>query len=524
MKDIIKFLDVHYKNALKLVSDFDITKKKKWDPQIYLNELYVQLGHVYNVLFSNDSVNEDKRKIDNLGDELSDVLLQLINLAKIMNIDMYEIKELKDYSYDNINGISILLGQLTEAVMEINDCRFRKDRVGFDTSYDFVKDRLFKLFIITYNISKEYKLDMIKEFKDMCKDANGFLKRFREGKRKTAEYIDIYDSKENLLGYCEKEKAHELGCWHKVFGCIIYNSKNSKVYFQLKNPKHNNIHTKELLEITAGGHLMAGETLEDGVREIKEETGLKVNFKELDFVEKRKINIKVKQDYIVREFQYFYSLNRDIKLNDFINYDKSEVSSFVELNIKDTIKLLNNKVEQIKGKKIIGNKIVKVNINIKDFDNAFVKDGLYLSLLTKLLNKRGVKEMNKKIKKLYKLTESQKKENPEQFYFDNGQVCNNKDYEKDNIKYSVMKVNTDVDTSNHLVYLLIVLKNKSIPQMLVKSFKTERGTEKYFKELCTFVENNNNDDIIDKCYTNIYDNTSSKSSFFDRLFTREEKV
>ena len=49
MKDIIKFLDTHYDAALKLVSDFDITKSKEWNPQVYLNELYVQLGHVYNV-------------------------------------------------------------------------------------------------------------------------------------------------------------------------------------------------------------------------------------------------------------------------------------------------------------------------------------------------------------------------------------------------------------------------------------------------------------------------------------------
>lgn len=126
MKDIIKFLDVHYKSALKLVSDFDITKNKAWNPQIYLNELYVQLGHVYNVLFANENVNENKRKIDNLGDELSDVLLQLINLAKIMNINMYDIKDYKDFKYDNINGITILLGQLTEAVMEINECRFKE--------------------------------------------------------------------------------------------------------------------------------------------------------------------------------------------------------------------------------------------------------------------------------------------------------------------------------------------------------------------------------------------------------------
>ena len=199
MKDIIKFLDVHYKSALKLVSDFDITKNKAWNPQIYLNELYVQLGHVYNVLFANENVNENKRKIDNLGDELSDVLLQLFNLAKIMNINMYDIKDYKDFKYDNINGITILLGQLTEAVMEINECRFKKSRYGFDSSYDFVKDRLFKLFIITYNISKDYKLDMIKEFDDMLKDANGFLDRFRKGNNKVNEYIDIYDSNEKLI-------------------------------------------------------------------------------------------------------------------------------------------------------------------------------------------------------------------------------------------------------------------------------------------------------------------------------------
>ncbi len=170
MNDIIKFLDVHYDAALKLVSDFDITKNKEWDPQIYLNELYVQLGHVYNVLFANENVNENKRKIDNLGDELSDVLLQLINLARVLNIDMYGIKEYKDYKYDDLSGLTILLGQLTEAVMEIYECRFKKNRADFDTSYDFVKDRLYKLFIITYKISKKYKLNMIKEFDDMLKE------------------------------------------------------------------------------------------------------------------------------------------------------------------------------------------------------------------------------------------------------------------------------------------------------------------------------------------------------------------
>ena len=180
MNNIIKFLDMHYKNASKLVSDFDITKEEDWNSKDYLNELYVQLGHVYNVLSSDNNVNEKNRKIDNLGDELADVLLQLINLARILNIDMYNIKKYDSYEYNEINGLPILLGQLTEVVMEMNQCRFKKDRSGFNCSYDFVEDRLFKLFIITYKISEKYNLDMIEEFSDMLEDANGFLNKVRK--------------------------------------------------------------------------------------------------------------------------------------------------------------------------------------------------------------------------------------------------------------------------------------------------------------------------------------------------------
>lgn len=514
MNDIIKFLDIHYKNALKLVSDFDITKSKSWNPQIYLNELYVQLGHVYNVLYANEKVNEEKRKIDNLGDELSDVLLQLINLAKIMNIDMYEIKKYKDYDYHDINGISILLGQLTEVIMENNECRFKKDRVGFDSSYDFVKDRLFKLFIITFNISKDYKLDITKEFSDMVKDANGFLDRFRKGKRKVVEYIDIYDSQENLLGYCEKEKAHQLGYWHKVFGCLIYNSKKNKVFLQIKNPKHNSIHRNELLEITVGGHLMSGETLKDGIREIKEETGFNVDYKQLDFLERRKCNQTLNRNYKLKEFQYYYSLDLNVSVTDFKDYDEKEVLGFIELDIINLINLIQKKTDTINGKKDTGEKVI---VKYDDLDQAYIKNGLFVSLLSKLQVKKVVKIMNNKIRRLYKTINHEKKLNPELFYFDDGKVCESKDYEKSNIKYSVMKVNTDVNTNNYLVYLLVIAGNKTIPQMLIKKFTSSRGTEKYFQELCELVEKNSNQDIINSCYESKFPN-GLKLSIIKRIF------
>ena len=515
MKDIIKFLDTYYDDALKLVSDFDITKDKEWDPKDYLNELYVQLGHVYNVLFSNDNVNENKRKIDNLGDELSDVLLQLINLARALNIDMYGIKEYENYQYDDLNGLTILLGQLTEAVMENYECRFKKSRANFNTSYDFVKDRLYKLFIITYQISKKYKLNMIKEFGDMLNDANGFLDRFRKGNNNKMEFIDIFDKKGNLLGYCEKDQAHKLGYWHKVFGCLIYNNKSNKVFLQLKNPNHNKVNKKPLLEITAGGHLLSGETVKNGVREIKEETGLDIEYNQLTFIEERTCNKVIYKNYKIKEFQYFYTANLDIDVTAFKDFDREEVMGFVEVDIHDLLKILKKKLKRIKGKRENGNVI---NISIEDLDKAFIDNGLYLSLLTKLNIKKGVKLMNNKIRKLYKYTNKQKKKNPNMYYFDDGTVCDAKDYEKDGMKYSVIKVNTDLNTNNYLVYLLVIVNNKSIPQMLVRSFKTNRGTSKYFDELCSLIEKNTNQDIIAKCYDNTLGNTKNSLTFWDKLF------
>lgn len=514
MKDILKFLDTHYDNALKLVSNFDITKSKKWEASDYVQELLVQVGHVYTVLDQDDEVKENKRIINNLGDELADVLLQLINLARIMNIDMHEIQNLKDYKSSNVNGLSILMGQLAEVIMENNSARFKKNRVGFETSYDFIKDRIFKLFIITYNIGKKHKLNLIKEFSLMCEDANGFLERFRKGEVNRQEYIDIYDENEDYLGYCEKNEAHRLGYWHRVFGCLIFNSKTNKVFMQVKNPNHNGIHKKALLEITVGGHLITGETPTDGVREIKEETGLDIDSKDLRFIEYRRCNKTIKSDYKIKEFQYYYSVDIDKNVTDFKDFDKNEVLSFVEVDKNDLIKLINKKITKVKARYDNGG---ITNICYSDLDKAFINNGLYISLLNKLDKEEGERLMDKKLKKLYKLISSEKRKQPESFYFDDGKVVNTKDFEKDFVHYSVMKVQPNVNCNEFLVYILIVYKDKPIPQMLLKKFKTNSAANKYFDKLSDLIEKNTSEDIINTCYYDKFD-SSEKVSVFKRIF------
>lgn len=125
--------------------------------------------------------------------------------------------------------------------------------------------------------------------------------------------------------------------------------------------------------------------------------------------------------------------------------------------------------------------------------------------------------MKRKIRKLYKFISRQKQKSPESFYFDDGVVCNMKDYKKDNIKYSVQLVNTDRNTDNYIVCLLAIINHKPIPQLLKKEFRSKTGTNQYFNEICELVENNTNKEIINKCYNEKFSNME-KARLFNRLF------
>lgn len=509
MNDILEFINKHYDNALKLCKDFEKTKQKKWEASNYVNELYVQIGHVYNVLNKNKIANEVDRDINNLGDEISDVLLQLINLSHSLHIDLKEIKDIKYFKHSNLNSLVILLGQLTENLMEYNSLRFRKERIGFDSSYEFVSDRIFKMFIITMNFAKKHNLNMIEEFEEMLKDATKFLNNFDSSKYKYTEFLDIYNQSEEKIGYAEINKVHNIGFWHRTFGCAFINSKKNKIYFQIKKPDE--VNQRELLEITVGGHLEAGEELKDGIREIKEESGCVVAFDNLTPIYKRKNNKRINDNFIIKEFQYYYLYNSNaLNLKSFKKYDTSEVLGFVELDIDDVVEILeNNKL--VTASVLIGTKISKKRIDINSFDPAFVKDKLFITLIQKI--KCHLEEIRKydkvtfkdyiKIKKMHNYIKFEKIKKGNSFYYDNGEVCNNYDLTKGNIKYSVIQLKKDITKKHYATYLLMIYKDKPIPYLLWKDFSNKNNSSKYFNVLCAFIDNNSNSIIINKCFSEI---------------------
>ena len=184
MKEIMLFLNHYYDAALKLSYDFGKTRDHDWSPMVILNELDIQIGHVYNIIYSSDAVNEPNRQFTNMGDEFSDVLLQLIALSASMNFNFFDIQTIASLEETSWYAYPVLFGQLNEAIMEKYGLRFSKPRAGFATLDDFIKNRIFRLFDVTFQIASKLELDLDKEFELMLIDANNFLKKFDYGRRK----------------------------------------------------------------------------------------------------------------------------------------------------------------------------------------------------------------------------------------------------------------------------------------------------------------------------------------------------
>ncbi len=191
------------------------------------------------------------------------------------------------------------------------------------------------------------------------------------------ELINIYNENHKFLGVCEKNLAHKLGLWHEVFNGIIVNKENKSIIFQIKNAKHNQVHNMDKIDISVGGHYQSGEKIEDGIREIKEETGIEIDFKKLVYLGERQVSTTVKEDYIVREFQKTFIIPYSGSITD-LKCQDNEINGFMEFKINNCIDLFLKKKTSIIG---VDNNKENVEVTLKNFVEAYLNgDELYLRL------------------------------------------------------------------------------------------------------------------------------------------------
>lgn len=162
---------------------------------------------------------------------------------------------------------------------------------------------------------------------------------------KENEMLKIFDDNRNQIGIATREEVHRLGHWHEAFHCWFVSKEDKRyIYLQLRSSMKKDY--PSLYDITAAGHLLAHETVLDGVREIKEEIGIDVSIN--DLISLGVIDYHVnKTGFIDKELANVYLYIVDNFINE-VTPQKEEVSGIVRTEFESFCKLWLGKLDYIR--------------------------------------------------------------------------------------------------------------------------------------------------------------------------------
>ena len=158
-----------------------------------------------------------------------------------------------------------------------------------------------------------------------------------------SEHFDIYDEALNHIGVKPRAAVHRDGDWHQVFHCWVVgrDAEGEFVILQKRGPAQDAYPGK--LDISAAGHLVAGETVRDGLRELHEELGLRVDFEDLIALGRR-VGIAREHGLLDRQICHVFLYECSQLLPDYI-YAATEIDGLLKLRLADGLRLLAGEVD-----------------------------------------------------------------------------------------------------------------------------------------------------------------------------------
>lgn len=153
------------------------------------------------------------------------------------------------------------------------------------------------------------------------------------------EYIDIVDENNNPIGKVkEKQQAHEDGDFHRTAHIWIINDKNELLLQKRSASKKSH---PNCWDISGAGHIRAGESITEGaIRELKEELGVEVTEKDLNYI----ATIKSTKNPKNMEFGYVYLLRSNKKIEEYV-FEDDEVSEVKYIYYEELEKMVEEKAE-----------------------------------------------------------------------------------------------------------------------------------------------------------------------------------
>jgi isopentenyldiphosphate isomerase len=165
------------------------------------------------------------------------------------------------------------------------------------------------------------------------------------------EKIDVFDADLRYIGVEDRDMAHLLGLWHKTFHLWVLTPRDGgKLLYQWRSREMKNF--PDMLDVSAAGHLTAGESLPDGIREAKEELGIDLDQEKLFNLGYRVEVADQKNGQKNREYQGVHIAIVDMDLEEF-KPQVEEVSGLYWVPNNDGIMLFQKKKLNINCKGIV---------------------------------------------------------------------------------------------------------------------------------------------------------------------------
>lgn len=165
----------------------------------------------------------------------------------------------------------------------------------------------------------------------------------------TEEQFDIYNEDGKWIGTAPRSEVHANGYWHKSFHCWLIRDteEGRKLLFQKRVSGKDTF--PSCYDITAAGHLSAGETVQDASRELEEELGLAIAYSQLTPLVEVKDELYGEVNGIPfkdLEISTVFGFNHTQPLYQY-RLQQSEVQGLYEVLLSDMLDLFESKVKEV---------------------------------------------------------------------------------------------------------------------------------------------------------------------------------
>ncbi|MDQ6421337.1 NUDIX domain-containing protein [Paenibacillus sp. LHD-117] len=163
------------------------------------------------------------------------------------------------------------------------------------------------------------------------------------------ERFDIYDEDMTPLGTATRSETHANGYWHRSFHCWLIRREGGRKWVRFQRRQLVKDTNPGCYDITVAGHLTAGESMRDAVREIEEEVGVTAGFEELIPLG------QVREDasgmiggklFVDREVSDVFALVCDLPLSA-LRLQPEEVLGVYEADLGDMLALFRGELEEL---------------------------------------------------------------------------------------------------------------------------------------------------------------------------------